>query len=97
MTLVLVGGYMAPGAASSPGPAAANYSNTRTLGLQLYTDYAYPLEIAAAILLVAIIAAIALTHRERRESKYQNPSDQVKVRAGDRLRVLRMPAEKRDP
>ena len=96
MTLVLVGGFMAPGATSSPGPAPANYSNTRMLGLQLYTDYAYPLEIAAAILLVAIIAAIALTHRERRESKYQNPSDQVKVRAGDRLRVLRMPAEKRD-
>ena len=48
------------------------------------------------ILLVAIIAAIALTHRERRESKYQNPSEQVKVRAGDRLRVLRMPAEKKE-
>ena len=97
MTLVLVGGYMAPGATLSPGSAAANYSNTRTLGLQIYTDYAYPLEIAASILLVAIIAAIALTHRERRESKYQNPSEQVKVRAGDRLRILRMPAEKRDP
>jgi NADH-quinone oxidoreductase subunit J len=96
MTLVLVGGYMAPGATPSPGPVPANYSNTRTLGLQIYTDYAYPLEIAAAILLVAIIAAIALTHRERRESKYQNPSEQVKVRASDRLRILRMPAEKRD-
>jgi NADH-quinone oxidoreductase subunit J len=96
ITLVLVGGYTLPGATPSPGSASANYSNTRTLGLQIYTDYAYPLEIAAAILLVAIIAAIALTHRERRESKYQNPSEQVKVRAGDRLRVLRMPAEKRD-
>jgi NADH-quinone oxidoreductase subunit J len=96
MALVLVGGYMMPGATPSPGPPPAGYSNTRALGLQIYTDYAYPLEIAAAILLVAIIAAIALTHRERRESKYQNPSEQVKVRAGDRLRVLRMPAEKRD-
>ena len=97
MTLVLVGGYMAPGSVPVPGPVPAGYSNTRALGLQIYTDYAYPLEIAAAILLVAIIAAIALTHRERRESKYQNPSEQVKVRASDRLRVLRMPAEKRDP
>jgi len=47
--------------------------------------------------LVAIIAAIALTHRERRESKYQNPSGQVRVRPGDRLRILKMPAEKREP
>ncbi len=97
MTLVLVGGYLQPGSTPAPGPMPAGYSNTRTLGLQIYTDYAYPLEIAAVILLVAIIAAIALTHRERRESKYQNPSDQVKVRAGDRLRVLRMPAEKKEP
>jgi len=97
MTLVLVGGYLQPGSTPVPGPVPAGYSNTRTLGLQIYTDYAYPLEIAAVILLVAIIAAIALTHRERRESKYQNPSEQVKVRASDRLRVLQMPAEKREP
>jgi len=97
MTLVLVGGYLQPGSTSAPGPVPAGYSNTRALGLQIYTDYAYPLEIAAVILLVAIIAAIALTHRERRESKYQNPSEQVRVRASDRLRVLRMPAEKREP
>jgi len=97
MTLVLVGGYLQPGSTPAPGPVPAGYSNTRTLGLQIYTDYAYPLEIAAVILLVAIIAAIALTHRERRESKYQNPSEQVKVRASDRLRVLHMPAEKREP
>ena len=49
------------------------------------------------LLLVAIIAAIALTHRERRESKYQNPSEQVRVQPGDRLRILRMPSEKRGP
>src|SRR6478736_2119684 len=61
MTLVLLGGYFAP-ATSAPAPAAAaSYSNTRALGLLLYTDYAYPFEIAAVILLVAIIAAIALT------------------------------------
>jgi NADH-quinone oxidoreductase subunit J len=97
MALVLIGGYLAPGSAPAPSPTPANFSNTRALGLQLYTDYAYPLEIAAVLLLVAIIAAIALTHRERRESKHQNPSDQVRVRPGDRLRVLKMPAEKREP
>ncbi len=97
MALVLIGGYLAPGSAPAPAAASANFSNTRALGLQIYTDYAYPLEIAAVLLLVAIIAAIALTHRERRESKYQNPSEQVRVRPGDRLRIVRMPAEKREP
>ena len=97
MTLVLVGGYLRPGSTPSPATSAANFSNTRALGLQIYTDYAYPLEIAAVLLLVAIIAAIALTHRERRESKYQNPSEQVRVRPGDRLRIVRMPSETREP
>jgi NADH-quinone oxidoreductase subunit J len=97
MALVLVGGYLLPGSTPVPSPAPANFSNTRALGLQIYTDYAYPLEIAAVLLLVAIIAAIALTHRERRESKYQNPSEQVRVRASDRLRILHMPSEKREP
>ena len=94
MTLVLVGGYFAPATGAAPAAAAANYSNTRALGLLLYTDYAYPFEIAAVILLVAIIAAIALTHRAPRTSKRQDPAQQVKVRRGDRLRVLDMPAEK---
>ncbi|HEY1461535.1 MAG TPA: NADH-quinone oxidoreductase subunit J, partial [Casimicrobiaceae bacterium] len=93
--LVLLGGYLGP--APLQPPAAAGYTNTRALGLELYTRYAYPLEIAAVLLLVAIIAAIALTHRERRESKYQNPGEQVRVRPGDRLRVLKMPSEKREP
>jgi NADH-quinone oxidoreductase subunit J len=97
MALVLVGGYLTAGSTPVPGPAPAGFSNTRALGLQLYTAYAYPTEIAAVLLLVAIIAAIALTHRERRESKYQNPSEQVRVRPGDRLRIVRMPAEKREP
>jgi len=97
MALVLFTGYLGPGSTPSPGVTPANFSNTRALGLQIYTDYAYPLEIAAVLLLVAIIAAIALTHRERRESKYQNPSEQVRVKPGDRLRILRMPSEKRGP
>src|SRR5205807_1825076 len=75
MGLVLVGGYL--GGRTPPAPATASYSNTRTLGLQIYTDYAYPFEIAAMILLVAIIAAIALTHRRRRATKYQHPGAQV--------------------
>jgi NADH-quinone oxidoreductase subunit J len=97
MMLVLIGGYLGPGAVSAPPAAPASYSNTRALGLQLYTDYAYPFEIAAAILLVAIIAAIALTHRKRRQTKYQNPSEQLRVRREDRLRILNIPAEKREP
>jgi NADH-quinone oxidoreductase subunit J len=96
MTLVLVGGYFAPAAGPAPVAATADYSNTRALGLILYTDYAYPFEIAAVILLVAIVAAIALTHRTRRETKRQDPSHQVSVRRSDRLRVLDMPVEKNE-
>jgi NADH-quinone oxidoreductase subunit J len=62
----------------------------------LYTDYVYPFEIAAVVLLVAIVAAIALTHRVRRETKHQDPGEQVKVRPQDRLRVLSMPSEKKE-
>jgi NADH-quinone oxidoreductase subunit J len=97
MALVLLGGYLGGERTVAPPAAAAGYSNTRALGLQIYTDYAYPFEIAAMILLVAIIAAIALTHRRRRETKYQNPAEQVRVHRNDRLRVLNIPAEKREP
>jgi NADH-quinone oxidoreductase subunit J len=77
-------------------PPPPGGSNTRALGDLLYTTYVYPFEIAAVVLLVAIIAAIVLTHRRRRETKYQDPGKQVKVRAQDRLRVLSMPAEKKE-
>jgi NADH-quinone oxidoreductase subunit J len=97
MILVVLGGYVGPQAVSAPAAASAEYSNTRALGLQLYTDYAYPFEIAAVVLLVAIIAAIALTHRKRRQTKYQKPGEQIRVRREDRLRVLNIPAEKREP
>jgi NADH-quinone oxidoreductase subunit J len=97
MMLVLIGGYLGPRAVPAPAAAGASYSNTRALGLQIYTDYAYPFEIAAVILLVAIIAAIALTHRKRRETKHQNPSEQIRVRRDERLRILNIPAEKREP
>ncbi len=94
MALVLLGSYLAPAALPGAGPGAGD--NTRALGRLLYTDYVYPFEIAAVILLVAIVAAIALTHRQRKETKHQDPGQQVKVRARDRLRVLSMPSEKRE-
>jgi NADH-quinone oxidoreductase subunit J len=97
MLVVLLNSYLGPQAVSAPPAAGAAYSNTRTLGLQIYTDYAYPFEIAAVLLLVAIIAAIALTHRRRRDTKYQKPGKQIRVRREDRLRVLNIPAEKREP
>ncbi len=92
MTLVLLGG----GLAKHPAAAAAQPSNTKALGMLLYVDYVYPFEIAAVILLVAIVAAIALTWRPRKESRYQNPSEQVKVRSADRVRLVKMTADKRN-
>ena len=96
MALTLVGGRLGMPAGVGANPAGTG-SNTKALGGLVYTTYVYPFEIAAVILLVAIIAAIALTHRKRRESKYQNPADQVKVRPRDRLRILNLPSEKREP
>jgi NADH-quinone oxidoreductase subunit J len=76
-------------------PHPADYSNTRELGKVLYTDYIYPFEIAAIILLVAIVAAIALTMRERRQLKTQKPELQVTVQRQDRIRLVKMAAEKK--
>ena len=74
---------------------AADYSNTRELGSVLYTFYVYPLEIASAILLVAIIAAISLTMRRRAGVKSQDPGQQVRVSRDDRVRLVRMASEKK--
>jgi len=71
------------------------YSNTEALGIVLYTEYVYPFEIAAAILLVAIIAAITLTLRRRPGTRHQNPAKQVRVKRDERLRIISMDAEKR--
>jgi NADH-quinone oxidoreductase subunit J len=73
----------------------ADYSNTRELGRLLYTEYVYPFEIAAVILLVAIVAAIALTLRTRKTSKYIDPARQVEVRRQDRIRMVNMQTEKK--
>jgi len=81
---------------SPPAEAASGYSNTKELGLVVYTQYAYAFEVSAVILLVAIIAAIALTLRRRKDTRRQNPSEQVKVRREDRVRLVSMPAERDD-
>jgi len=73
---------------------AADFSNTEALGMLLYTDYLYPFEIAAVILLVAIIAAISLTLRRRPDRKYNDISKQLAAKKADRLRVVKMESEK---
>ena len=86
--------YRGVGSSSSaPGAPPANYSNTKALGQVLYTDYVFAFELAAVILLVAIVAAIAITHRSRKETKYQDPRMQLSARAADRLKVIKMPSE----
>lgn len=94
MSYVLMGGFREPPRLAQapvvPGQIVAQVSNTKELGKVLYSEYLYPLEIAAVILLVAIIAAIALTLRERKDSKRVNPGDQVRVKWQDRLSVVKM-------
>jgi len=72
------------------------YSNTRELGELLYTHYVYPFELAAVLLLIAIVSAIALTLRKRSGLRRQNPSDQVKVKAADRVRLVDLSSEQKD-
>jgi NADH-quinone oxidoreductase subunit J len=84
------------GAALQTAPAlVADYSNTRSLGVELFTRYAYPAQIAAIILLVASVAAIVLTLRQRKGGKPQDIAQQVAVRAKDRVRIVKMASEKR--
>ncbi len=92
MALVVIGSRAEP----APRRSRPTGSNTRALGRLIYVDYVYPFEIAAVMLLVAIIAAIALTHRTRRETKHQDPGQQVKVRRKDRVRLIDLPIEKKE-
>jgi len=79
-----------------PEPMPLSYSNTEALGEILYTEYVYPFELAAVILVVAIIAAISLTMRKRKDTtKHQNPSEQIRVRSKDRLRIIKMNSEEK--
>jgi len=96
MGLVLGKGFFGAQSLPAPRDPGAGYSNTKELGRLLYTDYAYPFELAAVLLLVAIIAAIALTLRKRKDTKYQDPARQVLARRGDRVRLVSMPAEKKE-
>ena len=80
---------------AEPARHAADYNNTRQLGMVLYTKYVYPFEIAAVILLVAIVAAIALTLRRRPTTKYQKPEEQIAVKRDDRIRLVSMPSEQK--
>jgi NADH-quinone oxidoreductase subunit J len=89
MALVLIPGFDVP---TAPVATAAELKmgNTKLLGIQIYTNYLYPLQIAAVLLLVAIIAAIALTLRQRKDSKAMNPSEQVRAQKKDRVRIVKM-------
>ena len=92
MAVVLSGRYF--GLANLPPQnLPSNYSNTKELARLLYTDYAYPFEIASVILLVAIIAAVMLTLRRRKDNKAMHSSDQIAVKAKDRMRLVKMAAE----
>ncbi len=74
-------------------PVAADYNNTRALGTLMYTQYVFAIEVGAVILLLGMVSAIALTLRRRRDVKYNNPADQVRVRAKDRLRLVSIPSQ----
>ncbi len=89
MAAVLLGGFNLT-EAPPPTEMALKLGNTKMLGIEMYTTYVYPLQIAAVLLLVAIIAAIALTLRPRKDSKSQSPSQQVRARKTDRLRIVKL-------
>ncbi|RZL49743.1 MAG: NADH-quinone oxidoreductase subunit J [Variovorax sp.] len=95
MAYVLMGGFREMPIAVQAG--AAQVSNTHALGLLLYTEYLYPVQIAAVILVVAMIAAIALTLRERKDSKFIDVSTQIHVKARDRLSVVKLDATRAAP
>jgi NADH-quinone oxidoreductase subunit J len=96
MYLVMRHGFNLP-VAKAMDPAVAKLGNTRALGVEIYTQYLYPLQVAAVLLLVAIISAIALTLRRRKDSRYQDPSQQVRVKRADRVRLVKMPASVEPP
>ncbi|MBL8541559.1 MAG: NADH-quinone oxidoreductase subunit J [Betaproteobacteria bacterium] len=96
MILVVGGKYFGLVEMPLPPSRSATFSNTKELGQLIYTDYVYPFELAAVVLLVAIVAAIALTMRRRKDSKHVDPAKQVMARREGRVRLVTLPAEKRD-
>ena len=95
MSLVIYGNFYDLFESSVP-QTPADYSNVKAVGRLLFTEYVYPFELASVILLVGIVAAVALTLRGKRKTKSVSPGQQVFVKAKDRVRVLKMPAESRD-
>ena len=96
MAMVLGGSYFGLEAMPAPPAAAETYSNTREIGRVLYTDYVYPFELASLVLLVAMVAAVALTLRKRKGLKSIPPSEQVAVKREGRIELVKMQAEKED-
>jgi NADH-quinone oxidoreductase subunit J len=94
MGFVLMGGFRLTEGLQTPEVLAAQTNNTKALGVLLYTKYIYPMEAAAVLLLVGIVAAIALTLRERKDSKHVDAGDQVRVKARDRMEIVKMDATK---
>lgn len=94
MGFVLMGGFDWVESRATPEAVAAQAYNTKALGVLLYTQYIYPMEVAAVLLLVGIVAAIALALRERKDSKHVDAGDQVRVKARDRMEVIKMNATK---
>jgi NADH-quinone oxidoreductase subunit J len=90
MAFVLIRGFDVR-SAPALSEAAVKAGNTKMLGIAIYTEYLYPLQVAAVLLLVAIIAAISLTLRRRKDSRYLDPAEQVKARKADRLRIVQIP------
>jgi len=96
MVLVLAGRAAGVGGVPVPPDPGKGYSNTKELGRLLYTEYVFAFELAAVVLLVAIVAAIALTMRRRKDTKYQDPAKQVAVKRSERVRLVSMPTERQD-
>ncbi len=90
MIVVLANAYWNPD--MQPAALPADFNNTKALGVAMYADYFLAIQVAAVILLVAMVAAIALTLRRRKDSKYQDPGEQVKVKRNQRLKIIKMPA-----
>ena len=88
MALVLMRGFQLQ--APVPSARSVEIGNTKLLGIEIYTHYLYPLQLAAVLLLVAIIAAIVLTLRERKDSRHMDPSQQVRAKKADRVRLVKM-------
>ena len=96
IAMVLMGKHFGLEQMPTPEAQAADYSNTKELGRLIYTEYVYAFELAAVLLLVAMVAAIALTLRQREDKRSPNPSKQVRVKKEDRIRVVAMPSEKKE-